>query len=254
MIKKIATVLIAITVLTATASAAPAHEKEILNDLKNYNGKVGVFAKNLRTGKTIEFNKDVVFPTASTSKLIVAAATYKYLYPKAGPDKKREYDQAVKAMITVSDNTTFAELLAELDRTNPNALNRVCRDIGLRNTRIHNDDAHKKYRYHSITTPYEMSRMLEKIYTEKYLNKDKSKMLKHELANTIFHDEIPRYMNGTVYHKVGELDRILCDVGIVQNGNDPILISFYTDAADHVYASKFIATESKKINNALRSK
>ncbi|MBP2655431.1 MAG: hypothetical protein H6Q73_3000 [Firmicutes bacterium] len=252
MIKKIATVLIAITVLTATASAAPAQEKEILKDLKNYNGKVGVFAKNLRTGKTIEFNENVIFPTASTSKLIVASATYKYLYPKAGPSKKREYDKAVEAMITVSDNTTFAELLAEIDRTNPNALNKVCRDVGLHNTRIHNDGAHKKYKYHSITTPYEMSKMLENIYSEKYLNKEKSKLLKHELANTIFHDEIPRYMNTTVYHKVGELDRILCDVGIVMDGNDPILISFYTDSADHVYASKFIATESKKIYNALR--
>ncbi|CQR74898.1 hypothetical protein SpAn4DRAFT_4255 [Sporomusa ovata] len=76
--------------------------------------------------------------------------------------------------------------------------------------------------------------------------------LKDDLASTIFHDEIPRYMQVPVFHKVGELDDVLCDVGVVQDGHDPILISFYTRTGDHSYSSDFIANVSAKLYNALR--
>ncbi|MCP6429337.1 class A beta-lactamase-related serine hydrolase, partial [Klebsiella pneumoniae] len=80
------------------------------------------------------------------------------------------------------------------------------------------------YSYHSVTTPYEMSKVLESIYREKYIDKKNVRRLKDDLASTIFHDEIPRYMQVPVFHKVGELDDVLCDVGVVQDGHDPILI------------------------------
>jgi len=96
MSKKIIVVLVLLSIFTTTALAASPLDREIKGDLNGFNGKVGVFAKNLKTGKTIEFNQDVVFPTASTSKLVVALATYKYLYPKAGIDKTNEYDQDIK--------------------------------------------------------------------------------------------------------------------------------------------------------------
>ncbi|MBP2649857.1 MAG: hypothetical protein H6Q74_682 [Firmicutes bacterium] len=254
MVKKVAVLLISLMLYSVTAFAALPLNKEIINDLKGFQGRVGVFAKNLNTGKKIEFNQDVVFPTASTSKVVVALATYKYLYPQAGPDKTKEYDQDIKLMITVSDNASFYELLNELDTKNKNALANVIKDFRLRDTRIHNEEAFQKYRYHSVTTPYEMARVFEKVYSEKYPDKEKSKQLKYQLANTIFHDEIPRYMETPVFHKVGELDEVLCDVGVIQDGHDPILISFYTITADHEYASDFIAAESAKLYNALRRK
>lgn len=240
---------------SVNALAAPAIENEIKSDLKGFSGKVGVFAKNLKTGKTIEFNKDQIFPTASTSKLVVALATYKYLYPKAGVDKTNLYDQDINRMMTVSDNGAFQELLDEIAASNKkDALANVVKDLRLSQTQIHSEDAFKRYQYHSITTPYEMSKVFESIYTNKYLDKDQSERMKSGLANSIFHDEIPRYMLTTVFHKVGELDDILCDVGVIQDGHDPILISFYTSTADHEYSSKFIATQSAKLYNALRRK
>ena len=252
--KKITVVLVLLSIFTTTALAASSLEREIKGDLNGFNGKVGVFAKNLKTGKTLEFNQDVVFPTASTSKLVVALATYKYLYPAAGIDKTNEYDEDIKLMMTVSDNDCFQELVDEIDTNKKDALVKVVKDLHLRQTQIHSDIAFSQYGYHSITTPYEMARVFESIYMNKYLSKEKSDILKNELANSIFHDEIPRYMLTTVFHKVGELDGVLCDVGIVQDGHDPILISFYTDTADHVYSSNFIATESAKLYNALRRK
>ena len=254
MLKKITVVLVLLSIVTTTALAASALEKEIKADLKGFDGKVGVFAKNLKTGQTIEFNQNVVFPTASTSKLVVALATYKYLYPNAGTDKANEYDQDVKLMMTVSDNGSFQDLVDEMDANKKDALVKVEKDLRLRLTQIHSNNAFNQYGYHSITTPDEMARVFEKIYRNQYLNKEKSELLKYELANSIFHDEIPRYMLTPVLHKVGELDGVLCDVGVVEDGHDPILISFYTDTADHVYSSNFIATESAKLYNALRRK
>lgn len=254
MVKKFTAVLALLGIFTTTALAASSLEKEIKRDLKGFDGKVGVFAKNLKTGKTIEFNQDNIFPTASTSKLVVALATYKYLYPKAGVDKANEYDQDINLMMTVSDNNSFNELLDEMDANRKDVLGNVVKDLRLRQTQIHSKNAFNRYGYHSVTTPYEMSRVFESIYMNKYLNKEKSEQLKYGLANSIFHDEIPRYMLTPVFHKVGELDEVLCDVGVVQDGHDPILISFYTVTADHEYSSNFIATQSAKLYNALRRK
>lgn len=243
-----------LTVFTAHVLAASSLEREIKNDLKQFDGQVGVFAKNLNTGRTIEFNQDEIFPTASTSKLVVALATYKYLYPQAGSAKASQYDQQIELMMTVSDNNAFQELLNEMDTNNQDVLTKTVKDLKLRKTQIHNKDAFQKYQYHSVTTPYEMGKVFEKIYTGKYLNKSKNGQLKYELANTIYNDEIPRYMQTPVFHKVGELDEVLCDVGVIQDGHDPILISFFTTTTDHTYSSNFIASESAKIYNALRRK
>lgn len=254
MIKKVTILLALLTFVTAHALAASPLEREIKDDLKKFDGRVGVFAKNLKTGKTIEFNEDNIFPTASTSKLVVALATYKYLYPQAGSAKASQYDQQIELMMTVSDNNAFQELLNEMDTNNQDVLTKTVKDLKLRKTQIHNKGAFQKYQYHSVTTPYEMGKVFEKIYTGKYLTKSKNEQLKYELANTIYNDEIPRYMQTPVFHKVGELDEILCDVGVIQDGHDPILISFFTAAGDHTYSSDFIASESAKLYNALRRK
>ena len=254
MIKKVTLLFTLLTLVTAQALAASPLEREIKNDLQKFDGRVGVFAQNLKTGRTIEFNKDDIFPSASTSKLVVALATYKYLYPQADSAKASQYDQQIQLMMTVSDNNSFDELLNEMDTDHKDVLSQTVKNLDLRKTQIHNEDAFKKYQYHSITTPYEMGKVFETIYTNKYLNKSKSEQLKYELANTIYNDEIPRYMLTPVFHKVGELDEILCDVGVIQDGHDPILISFFTATGDHTYSSNFIASESAKLYNALRRK
>lgn len=235
--------------------AAPSLDKDITQNAKAFSGRVGIYAKNLKTGKTYSYQADTIFPTASTSKLVVALAVYKYLYPVASPDDRDTYDSYIEQMITVSDNASFYNLLDCLAQNRPDALGKVTSDLRLTKTRIHDDTAFRLYRYHSITTPFEMARVMETINAEKYLGKGKSVLLKDELANTIFHDEIPRFMLTKVMHKVGELDNILADVGIVDDGKDQILISIYTDTGNSTqYASDFIANMSAKLYNHLRRK
>lgn len=247
-------VLMAFFMGTATCAAASLRQ-EIYRDVKAFDGKVGLYAKNIKTGKVLDINENDVFPTASTSKLVVAAATYKYLYPAAAAAKRSEYDAGIRNMMVVSDNTAFAEILAEMDAKRSDALKRVTRDLRLKKTQIHSGEAFNKYQYHSVTTAYEMAKVFEAIYGEKYLGRDKSRFLKDGLANTIFRDEIPRFMQTPVMHKVGELDDVLCDVGIVDDGKDQILISVYTRTNRPVkVASDFIANISAKLYNELRRK
>ena len=44
-------------------------EKKIKETIRGFNGDVGVYVKNLRTGKTVAINADTVFPTASIVKI-----------------------------------------------------------------------------------------------------------------------------------------------------------------------------------------
>jgi beta-lactamase class A len=239
------------------SGSAPADPAQgIRLEAGRFDGQAGIFAKNLGDGRTVEVNADKIFPTASTHKLVVALAVYRYLYPDASPAKKREYDRAIKAMMVTSDNPAFYRLLDEIAARKPDALTRTLTDLRLTHTRIHSGEAFRRYGYHSVTTPREMAAVFEAIYNETYLGKELSAILKEELANTIFREEIPRFMQKSrVMHKVGSLPGLLCDVGIVDNGRDKILISvFATTRRPEAYASNFIAHASATSYNALRTK
>lgn len=227
----------------------------IKRDTESFDGEAGVYAKNLKDGKTIAVNENHVFPTASTHKLIVALATYKYLYPESTPDKKKQYDIYIKNMMQVSDNPSFYRMVRELDSRKPTALTQVLNDLQLKSTWIYSDEAFRKYGYHSVTTPFEMAEVFEAIYREQYLGREMSTILKEELVKTIFQDEIPRFMQrNKVMHKVGSLPGMLCDVGIIDDGRDQILISIYTTSIQSENAaSLYIADTSAKLYNALRS-
>lgn len=251
--KVIAGLLAAVMMTVSGVAAAGPLRDEIYRDVKGFDGQVGVYAKNLKTGKKLDINENAIFPTASTSKLVVVMAVYKYLYPAATPAKRTWYDEGTRLMITVSDNEYFNAILAEVDANKSPALDRVVRDLGLSRTRIHNEAAFAKYRYHSVTTAAEMAKVFTAIHQERYLGHEQSRRLKTQLANTIFDEEIPRFMQTPVMHKVGELDDVLCDVGIVDDGKDQILISVYTSTKQPVsYASDFIARLSAKLYNELR--
>ncbi|MCC5465505.1 serine hydrolase [Pelosinus baikalensis] len=228
---------------------------QLINELKQFNGQIGLYARNLKTNQTLQFNQNIIFPTASTHKLVVAIAIYKYLYPNASVSEKQHYDENIKQMMIVSDNPAFYELLDIIEAKQPDALTRVLTDLNLVNTRIHSREAFKEYGYHSVTTPYEMSLVFETIYNETYLGKEFSSILKEELSNTIFQEEIPRFLQGKkVLHKVGELPGVQCDVGIIDDGQNVVLISLYTTTKQPLpYASNFLADISAKIYNALKS-
>jgi beta-lactamase class A len=247
-------VLCFLVTLSNTAFASERSErKSIETYIASFNGRVGIYAENLKSGKKFKFNENEIFPTASTSKLVVSLAGYKYLYPSASAELKDIYDDNIYWMIHTSDNDAFYDLLDDIAIKSPNALQKTVADLGLKRTKIHNEEAFQKYGYHSITTPREMAEVFRAIDKGKYLGKSRTAILEDELADTIFHDEIPRFMQTKVMHKVGELDNVLCDVGIVDDGKDRILMSIYIDSdADAESKSDMIAFTAAKLYNLLR--
>jgi len=237
------------------AIAGPLVE-ELYASAKQFDGKAGIYVQNLQTGQTVSFNADEVFPTASTHKLVVSLAVYKYLYADASTAKKKQYDQQIKDMLVVSDNPAFYTLLEEIEAEEPTALTQVLTDLGLVKTRIHSEEAFRQYNYHSVTTPREMAVVFERIYREDYLAKEFSAILKEELAYTIYREEIPRFMNHSkVLNKAGALPGVLCDVGLVDDGGNQILISAYTTSdRPEDYASDFLAKIAEQAYKALRNK
>lgn len=221
--------------------------------ISSFNGRVGIYAENLKSGKNFKYKESEIFPTASTSKLVVSLAVYKYLYPSGSIELKNTYDDAIYRMIHTSDNDAFYDLLDKIDTNSPKALTKTVADLGLKRTKIHNEEAFQKYGYHSITTPREMAEVFRTIDKGKYLGKPRTAVLEDELANTIFREEIPRFMLTKVMHKVGELDNIMCDVGIVDDGKDRILMSIYTDSSETAEVkSDMIALTAAKLYNLLR--
>ena len=229
-------------IVMAFNSIAVASQASMYQRAGQFEGTIGVYAKNLNTGKTITINDATIFPTASTSKLVVAMAVYKYLYPSADVELRDRYDEDIELMMRVSDNDSFYELLEMIDEENPTILSRVVSDLDLKNTQIHSKDAYQVYEYSSVTTPQEMAQVFEEIYRGGYLESKSTTQLKDWLANSVFHDELPRYLPGSVMHKIGQLDDVLCDVGVVDDGQNQILISIFTRTEwDEEYASDAIA-------------
>lgn len=229
---------------------------KIRHHAEAFNGSVGIFAKNLNTGKTIALHEDKIFPTASTHKLVVAMATYKYLYSEVSPEQKQQYDIYIKKMMEVSDNPAFHRMVRELEVRKPEALSQVLKDLQLKNTWIHSKEAFHQYGYHSVTTPREMAIVFETIYQEQYLGKEMSVILIETLSQTIFKEEIPRFMQKSkVMHKVGSLPGMLCDVGIIDDGKEQLLLSIFTTSKQtEKQSSLYIAETSASLYNALKSR
>src|SRR4051812_17998518 len=49
-------------------------QKEIESLMKGFNGEVGLYVKNLRTGRIVAIDADTLFPTASMIKVPIAIA------------------------------------------------------------------------------------------------------------------------------------------------------------------------------------
>lgn len=158
--------------------------------IAGFNGDIGIYIKNLRTGKTISINADTIFPTASIVKLPIllgimdridkgelnydSAFTYKDSLLYAGSDilgsfkadEKILLKKLIMLMLTTSDNT--ASLWLQSIAGTGTKINEILNNIGLVNTRVNSrtlgrETNRTQYGW-GQTTPAEMGLLLEKIY------------------------------------------------------------------------------------------
>lgn len=217
---------------------------EILHELaQGFHGDVGIYVKNLKTGKTAELHADSIFPTASMIKVPITSAifnkiehqeldyhsilTYKDSLLYAGEDilgsfktgEKIAFSKILMLMITTSDNT--ASLWCQSMAGGGETINALMEQIGLTNTRVNSRTPGRavnqaKYGW-GQTTPKEMATLITLIRHGKLINPAASERIYRNLTR-IYYDsealsEIPPYVQ--VASKSGAVDDARSEVLLV---------------------------------------
>lgn len=187
-----------------------------------FQGIIGVYVKNLKTGKEAFVNADTVFPTASTIKVPIMVGIFdkiekkelKYFQPLTYDIKKQLYsgDDGLIAslrdstkiplgevqMLSICTSDNSASLwLQELAGTGT-VINQVMENIGLKNTRV-NSRTPGREKIREVfgwgqTTPREMASLFVKIRNR-------------EIVSPAACDEMYRVL-GTIYYRDRALSQI----------------------------------------------
>ena len=211
--------------------------------VEGFRGEVGIYVKNLKTGKSAAFQADSIFPTASMVKVPITCGiftkiengeldyhsilTYKDSLLYAGEDllgsfknnEKIALSKVLMLMITTSDNT--ASLWAQSLAGKGTAINKVMESYGLQSTRVNSrtpgrQQFQNKYGW-GQTTPREMATLLTLIRDGKMINPAASERIYRNLIR-IYYDgealsEIPPYIQ--VASKSGAVDQARSEVLLV---------------------------------------
>ena len=242
--------------------------------VKKFDAVMGVAVVDLIDGRSILKNADRVFPTASSIKIAILLELYHQeqeardgaqgkarltdIYdfdPKVlvdfsaimagltpGITKVTNHDVA-QFMIAVSDNTAANVLIERLGMEKVNA---TLRSLGLTKTMLRRemmDFEAAKRGNENVSTPQEMARLLEAIYSGKALNKELTAEFIKQLS-TLKESEIPHDLpeGVQVANKPGSLKGVRTDSGIVFAKNRPFAISVMTmNARDERAAERTIS-------------
>ena len=164
--------------------------REVQQLVSGFKGEVGVYVKDLRSGKTVTINADSIFPTASIVKVPIllgimdriyrgelkydSAFTYKDSLLYAGEDilgsfksnEKIALKKIIMLMMTTSDNT--ASLWLQSIAGTGTRINQLLDGFGFKNTRVNSrtpgrEGNRTQYGW-GQTTPREMGELFERAY------------------------------------------------------------------------------------------
>jgi beta-lactamase class A len=251
--------LLIVILFTSSFSFAQTDKKltaKLQDAIKGFNGQVGVYVQNLKTGKTAAFNADTLFPTASMIKVSIQCGLmdkiekgeiqynqklgYRDSLLYKGEDilgsfKDKdtiEVSKVAMLMITMSDNTAslWLQKLVGTDYIN-NWLDsngfKVMRD----NSHAAGREAmHEKYGW-GVTTPYEMCRLFVMISEGKAVSPAASERMVRNMGR-IFWDntalsQIPPYIH--TISKQGALDDYRSETVLVNAPNGNYVFSIITN-------------------------
>ncbi len=236
------------------------------NYVRHHRGKVSLYARHLRSGKSVAVNPDVPVNTASVIKVaIMLEAMYQVKDGRVSLDdmlRLRHEDQvsgsgvlllfhtpadvnfetALVLMITQSDNTATNLVLAHIGREN---VNKRLRTLGFPLTtsirpisRPKEGDQSPELKPFGIgrTTAREMAGILESIERCDLGDAKLCARMIDMLQHQFWRNCIPHFLEDTdttevpshIANKTGSLDRVRNDVGIVYTKNGPVVIAAFT--------------------------
>lgn len=233
--------------------------------ITSYQGKVALYAVDLKSGKAVAIDADTPVPTASVIKLTIlydaiedvqegrASLSDRLTLTKAnqvgGSGVLGLFDtpltvtlkDALTMMVVVSDNT--ATNLA-IDRLGLQNIDKRITSMGLKSTWLYKKvflpppaDAPSDQKTFGLgkTTAREMAQVMQRFADCESIPQALCNTALSMLKNQTDGNAIPRYLgNVEVANKTGALDDVRNDVAIVYAKNGPIIISAFTyDNADH---------------------
>jgi beta-lactamase class A len=251
-------ILLTVMVLATTTTFAQTTTKltaQLKAATKGFNGQVGIYVRNLKTGETAALNADTLFPTASMIKVSILAGlmdkiekgemqynqklVYRdsLLYPGEdilGSFKDKDTIQLSKVallMITMSDNTasTWLQKLVGGDYIN-NWLNANGFKAMRVNSRVPGREAMRAIYGWGVTTPYEMCLLFSMIRHGKAVSPAASERMSRTL-NRIYWDntalsQIPPYVQAI--SKQGAVDASKSETVLVNAPHGDYVFSIIT--------------------------
>jgi beta-lactamase class A len=225
--------------------------------ISGFNGDIGIYVKNIKTGQTVLIKADTVFPTASIVKVSIllgvmdkigkgelhydSSHIYKDSLLYAGEDvlgsfkdgEKIALKKIMMLMLTTSDNT--ASLWLQKLAGTGTRINALLDSLGFIQTRVNSrtpgrEEIRKIYGW-GQTTPAEMGRLFEQIYQNKLFTPAACERMLRCLGRNFWDEDeaismIPPYIE--VFSKNGCVDASRSEAMLVNAPNNPYIFCIFT--------------------------
>jgi len=232
-------------------------QKKVEEAIQGFNGDIGIYVKNLRTGKTVSINADTVFPTASIVKVPIllgimdkiqkgelaydSTLVYKDSLLYEGEDilgsfkndEKILLKKVMMLMLTTSDNT--ASLWLQSLAGKGTRINEILDSLGLVSTRVNSrtpgrENNRTQYGW-GQTTPMEMGFIFEKIYRNEIFSAAACDRMMRSLGRNYWDlneaiSQIPPYIE--VFSKNGCVNAVRSEVLLVNAPHNPYIFCILT--------------------------
>ena len=239
----------------------------------SYNGRVGIYIKDLETGKTWNYNADRLFPSASLIKVPIMAAVFEKIKlgvitldtqikltrrERVGGSGSLKWVrdgtslsvmEIIYKMITESDNTATRMLI---DYVGMPYLAGAFKSLGLERTNITSEGmslSSGRVLRENYTTAREMASLLERIYAGELVSGEFSEfmldMLKRTKSRSRLRKGLP--LGWEIGHKTGLLRKACHDVGIVFSPRGDYVIAVLTSEVPNYSSAKTFISKVAKL-------
>lgn len=234
----------------------------LLHRIGDLEPSVGVFVTDLMTGDTVQINPDKSFKAASVAKIPVAMTVLHLATQGAiSLDDQVTYNEAtdyaggagsLRYSLKDGDKVSVADLLDRMIRVSDNiAWNMLERYIGegTINQYVQSMGVQTPYSAHRLT-PRDTNTLLIKLDTgQAGISPELTRMLIDLMASTVYRDRIPAKLPPEAYvaEKVGTLEDVIHDVGLVYAPNRSFAISAMTSNLPERQAVDLIADLAARV-------
>ena len=247
---------------------------------RGYGGRVGIYLKDLNTGRVWEYNPDRLFTAASLIKVpIMVSVCEKIKRGELSLDTRLKLTRRDRAggsgslkwaregtslsvmeivyrMITESDNTATRMLL---DNSGFDYFQQTFSGLGLVYTKISPEGmslSSDRVTKENYTTAREMAGLMESIYRREAVDEASSDFMLEVLKHNKSHSRLKKGLppGWELGHKTGLLRRSCHDVGIVFSPRGNYIIAVLTgDVPDYSSAKDFITRVAKQTYKCYRA-